>query len=365
MAKYITFLLSAVGLAVGVWAVSTAKQDVPEIPLARPASVNPYANGVAALGLVEPAGREVSVLAPEPGLVMEVLVEVGDHVEAKAPLFRLDARRLEADLLRAQAATATGRAEIERWKALPRVEDLPPLEAAVTRAQSIVRDREDTLRRTEEAVQRNALSERELSAARFSLEAAQAELVKVQADLAKAKAGGWQPDLVVAQAQLGLQEQEVAALKLLIERLTVRAPRAGVVLRRDIEPGEFVTNEAARPALILGDLSKLHIRAQVDEEDIALVGAASEALATTRGAARTKVPLRFLRIEPYARPKTDLFGVNTERVDTRVIDVVFEAGETAGTIYPGMSVDVFIEASLETERSQAREPAAPSGSGPR
>jgi multidrug efflux pump subunit AcrA (membrane-fusion protein) len=213
-------------------------------------------------------------------------------------------------------------------------------------------------------VQRNALSERELSAARFSLEAAQAELVKVQADLAKAKAGGWQPDLVVAQAQFGLQEQEVAALKLLIERLTVRTPRAGVVLRRDIEPGEFVTNEAARPALILGDLSKLHIRAQVDEEDIALVGAASEAVATTRGAARTKVPLRFLRIEPYARPKTDLFGVNTERVDTRVIDVVFEAGETAGAIYPGMSVDVFIEASSERERSQAREPAAPSGPGP-
>jgi len=365
LAKYITFLLSAVGLAVGVWAVSTAKQDVPEIPLARPASVNPYSNGVAALGIVEPAGREVSVLAPEPGLVMEVLVQVGDRVEAGAPLFRLDARRLEADLLRAQAATATGRAEVERWRALPRVEDLPPLEAAVSRAGAMVRDREDTLRRTQEAVQRNALSERDLSAARFSLEVAQAELVRAQADLARAKAGGWQPDLVVAQAALGVQEQEVAALRLLIDRLTVKAPRAGVVLRRDVEPGEYVTNEAARPALIMGDLSTLHIRAQVDEEDIALVAGSSPAVAVTRGASPVDVPLRFVRIEPYARPKTDLFGVNTERVDTRVIDVVFEAAATTGAIYPGMSVDVFIKASSATEKSPRQGAAGPSGSGPR
>lgn len=354
MAKYITFILSAVGLAVGVWAVSTAKQEPPIVPLAREASVNPYSNGVAALGLVEPAGRAVEVLAPEPGLVMEVFVQVGDRVEAGAPLFRLDTRRLEADLLRATAAVETGKAEIERWRALPRVEDLPPLEAGVTRAQAVVRDREDTLRRTQEAVQRNALSERELTAARFALEAAQADFGKAQADLARAKAGGWLPDLALAQAQLGMQTQEVAALKLLIDRLTVKAPRAGVILRRDVEPGEFVTNEALRPALILGDLTKLHIRAQVDEEDIALVGAAPQAVARTRGAAPVQVPLTLVRIEPFARPKTDLLGINTERVDTRVIDVVFEAGATSGAVYPGMSVDVFIDAAASPQPAPGR-----------
>ncbi|HYE62510.1 MAG TPA: HlyD family efflux transporter periplasmic adaptor subunit [Phycisphaerales bacterium] len=357
MAKYITFILSAVGLAVGVWAVSTAKQEPPVVPLAREASVNPFSNGVAALGLVEPAGREVEVLPPEPGMVMEVFVQVGDRVEAGAPLFRLDTRRLEADLMRAQAAVATGKAEIARWEALPRAEDLPPLEAAVTRAEAIVRDRQDTLQRTQEALQRNALSERDLSAARFALEAAQAELVTAQANLARAKAGGWQPDLVVAQAALGVQEQEVAALKLLIDRLTVRAPRAGMVLRREVEPGEFITNETLRPAMILGDLSKLHIRAQVDEEDIALVGGSPRAVARTRGAAPVQVPLTLLRVEPYARPKTDLLGINTERVDTRVIDVVFEAGAPEGAVYPGMGVDVFIEA---VARPAGGAPPAPS-----
>jgi multidrug efflux pump subunit AcrA (membrane-fusion protein) len=344
LARYITFILSAVGLAVGVWAVSTAKQEPPIVPLAREPSVNPYSDGVAALGLVEPSGREVNVLAPETGLVMEVSVQVGDQVESGAPLFRLDTRRLEADLLRAEAATQVGKAEIERWRALPRIEDLPPLEAGVSRAQAMVRDREDALRRTQEAVQRNALSERELSAAKFGLEAAQADLGKAQADLARSKAGGWLPDLVLAEAQLGTQVQEVAALRLLIDRLTVRAPRAGVVLRREVEPGEFITNEAIRPALILGDLSKLQVRAQVDEEDIALVGTSPRAVARTRGAAPVQVQLKLLRVEPYARPKTNLLGINTERVDTRVIDVVFEAAEAKGAMYPGMAVDVFIEA---------------------
>lgn len=345
MARWVTFVLAIIGLGVGIWAVSTARTTPPEIPLARGASVNPFSHGVAALGIVEPTGRDVHIFTPEPGLVMEVYAGVGDHVEAGQPLFKLDTRRLEADLLRAESATEAGRAEIARWHALPRAEDLPPLEAAVARAEALVRDREDTLRRTTEAVERNALSARELSAAQYSLDAARAELVQAQATLARAKAGGWEPDLALAQAELGRQEKDVAALRLLIERLTVRAPSAGTILRRDIEPGEFASTELNRAAMILGDLSTLFVRAQVDEEDIALVGAAPNAVARTRGAAPEDMQLELVRIEPYARPKTDLLGVNTERVDTRVVDVVFRVQRApAGPVFPGQAVDVFIEA---------------------
>jgi HlyD family secretion protein len=360
MARWVTFVLSLIGLGIGVWAVSTARQTPPEIPLAREASVNPYSHGVAALGIIEPAGREVRVFAPEQGLVVEVLVDVGDKVEAGQPLFRLDARRLEADLLRAEAGTGSGRAEIARWEALPREEDLPPLEAGVVRAEALVRDREDTLRRTKEAVEQNAVSARELTAAEFALDGARAELVQAQANLARAKAGGWAPDLALAQAALAAQEQDVAALKLLIERLTARSPRAGTILRREIEPGEFAGSDLNRPAMILGDLSTLYVRAQVDEEDIALVGAAPRAVARTRGAAPESIGLTLVRVEPYARPKTDLLGVNTERVDTRVVDVVFRMEERSGArVYPGQAVDVFIEAAGAGRSAGASAPAPP------
>jgi HlyD family secretion protein len=328
--KNLTILLSIAGLAIGLWAVATADERKPELPLARSASINPYARGVAALGVVEPAARTVSIVAPEPAMVMEVLVDVGDNVTQGMPLFRLDTRTIDARLLEATAALAGGEAQIARWHALPRAEDLPPLEAAVAAATALVHDREAQLSLTQQASQRGSGTDRDVSRAQFALEGAKADEARARAELARTRAGGWQPDLAVAQANLASLKAQVAALELLKDRLTVKAPAPGRILRRDIEPGEFAANDPNRPAFIIADLDHLHVRAQVDEEDIALISqaatkgiAAVRATARTRGAAVLDLPLELVRIEPFAHPKTDLMGTNSERVDTRVIDVVF------------------------------------------
>ncbi len=354
MLRWLTIVLAIVGVAVAAYAVANSKTTPPVLPLARAASVNPYESGVAALGLVEPAGRDVSIVAPESGLVTKVLVDVGDQVQDRQALFELDGRLLQADLMRAQAAVSAAEAEIARWHALPRVEDLPPLKAAVDRAAAQLADRDEAMRLTEQVQQRGANNERDVSLARYARDTARAELERALADLAKMQAGGWQPDLVLAQAVLAQRQAEVDALKVLMDRLVVRAPRAGQVLRRSIEPGEMAGVDSARPAMILGDLTHLNIRAQVDEEDIALVAGANggvnpthRALARTRGSVQRDVPLKLIRIEPYARPKADLTGSNIERVDTRVIDVLFEVTQTPTDVplLPGQAVDVFIEGS--------------------
>ncbi|GJQ28862.1 MAG: hypothetical protein HBSAPP03_07460 [Phycisphaerae bacterium] len=357
MARWITIILSVVGLAVGVYAVSTADTPPVSLPLARPAAVNPYARGVSALGLVEPTGRDVGVVAPEPGLVVGVHAGVGDRVKKGDALFELDSRALRAELLRAEAAVALAQAEIDRWHALPRTEDVPPLEAAVARARALLKDREENLKATQDAAARGGGNEREVSSATFAVEAARAEAARAEADLAKVKAGGWRPDLAVAEAALAQRRAEVEALKVLMDRLVVRSPRDGVVLRREIEAGEYAGTDRRTPAMIVGDLAKLSVRAQVDEEDIALVTARSRAVARTRGAASAEVRLKLTRIEPYARPKRDLAGDNLERVDTRVIDVVFEVeGEVATPLYPGQAVDVFIEATAGEGMTGATKP---------
>ena len=52
----------------------------------------------------------------------------------------------------------------------------------------------------------------------------------------------------------------------------------------------------------------------------------------------------MLRIEPLAEPKVSLSGNTTERVDTRVLEVIFEVTEKGDApLYPGQLVDVFIE----------------------
>lgn len=371
MIRLITIVLAVAGVCVGVWAVTVSKQEKPVLALARPPSVNPFPNGVAALGFVEARGRNVNIAAPEAGLVTGVLADVGDAVKAGQPLLQLDTRSLEAELVRAEAAVRAGESEIARWRSLPRAEDVPPLEAAVARAQAQVNDREEQYRLTAQAQLRGAATSRDESSSRFALEAAKAEAARAQADLAKVKAGGWQADYAVLAANVESARAQAGSLRVLIERLTVKAPRDGVILRRQIEPGEYTAPSGfagSAPALILGDLSRLNVRAQVDEEDIALVAASAKAVCRTRGAFTREIALRLVRIEPFARPKSDLSGANAERTDTRIIDVVFEmdgvagggAGGDAGSatpggpsLYPGQAVDVFIDAAARDERGRA------------
>ena len=83
MTKWITIVLSVCGLAIGAVAVAASRVQPPDVPLARQPSINPYARGIASLGIVEPSSRTVAVSTPESGLVTNVLVEVG-RVSARA-----------------------------------------------------------------------------------------------------------------------------------------------------------------------------------------------------------------------------------------------------------------------------------------
>jgi HlyD family secretion protein len=357
MIRWITVVLALAGFGIAMIALTPTFPTPPDIKPERLPSVNPFAKGIAALGVVECAERE-SIIAPTvPGVVTEVRVKVGDKVKAGDALFAIDDRVPRAELVRLEAAVPVKQAEVDRWHALPRAEDVPPLEAAVASARALetsaraqVADLEDELARIDEAVRTRARSDRDAASARFALDSAKARLAeasaaaaRAQADLDRAKAGGWKPDLIIAQAELNQQKAAVAALTIELGRYSVRAPRDATVLRRDVEPGELV-GSSADGTLVLGDLSSLHVRAQVDEEDIALVKAGARATGRTRGAVAKDIPLSIVRIEPFARGKSQLAGTNIERVDTRVVEVVLKVEDAAGfPLVPGLALDVYIE----------------------
>lgn len=350
MVRWATIVLSIIGVIIAVLAVTTGKRTLPDAPLARPASVNPFGRGVAALGIVEPAGRAIEVAAPDPGLVTEVFVNVGDVVTKGQPLMQLDTRGIDSQIIRAEGEMKAREAEVQRWHAIPRAEDIPPLEAAVQRAKATLADAQDKLNRSTDAVKSGAMSARDVASAQASVDIAHAELASATAALDKLKAGGWKADLDVAQANLDSTKAQIAALQVLKDRLTVRVPRDGTVLRREVEPGEYVQGPSmANAPLVLGNLTKLHVRAQVDEEDFALIGSDSKAVGRTRGASPQELQLSIVRIEPFARPKLNLSGANSERTDTRIIDVIMSIDGTDGTgggfgIVPGQAVDVFFDA---------------------
>lgn len=349
MTRWTSIFLAAAGLAVAVYATRTVFPDVPALPASREPSANPFGRGVAALGIVECTTRQSALSAPTAGLVMKVFVNVGDGVEAGQPLFELDARSLDADLVRAQAAVALAQSSIDRWHAIPRAEDLPPLRAAADQAKAELADKLDKLARVQSAIDKNSATDRDVSTARYEVAKAQAAFDEAQATLDKALAGGWTADLAVATAELQSKKAEVAALTILRDRMTVRAPRAGTVLRRDIEPGEYAAADPSRAAMVVGDLSALSVRAQVDEEDIALLRPDSKAVLRTRGSVVEQIGLKVVRVEPFAGAKNQLSGRNTERVDTRVVGVVFtvEGKPSRAVLVPGQSVDVYIDAGVK------------------
>jgi multidrug resistance efflux pump len=148
-----------------------------------------------------------------------------------------------------------------------------------------------------------------------------------------------------ARAQLEAARAAVQQTKLLIDRMTVRAPRAGTVLQVNIRPGEYASPQNKLAAIILGEIDTLQVRVDVDEQNAAGVKENMEATAYLKSDSTTGYTLAFSRIEPFVIPKQSLTGASTERVDTRVLQVIYKLTpppNAPARLYVGQQVDVFI-----------------------
>lgn len=341
-------LLPAVSLGLLVfagWYVWSTRPVVEnQAPPIAPAT-SPFSDTVAAAGIVEAQTENIAVGSDTPGVVVEVLVQVGDQVKAGTPLFRLDDRDLRGALAVAEAAAAHAKSELVRLEAAPRQEEIPVKAAAVVEAQALVTREADGLERVKETFARKASSEQELIERREALAAAQARRAKVQADLDLLEAGSWQYDRDVARAALGLAEAETQRIEIDLDRLVVRALVEGQVLQVNVRPGVFVGTPPNEPLIVLGNVDRLHVRVDIDEYDIPRFTPDRPAAAFPRGNLQEKYPLEFIRVEPFVIPKKSLTGDTTERVDTRVLQVIY-GFDPAGRppLFVGQQVEVFIDA---------------------
>jgi multidrug resistance efflux pump len=238
---------------------------------------------------------------------MEVMVHVNDAIQEGQPLFRLDDRELQAEKINQQALLEVARAEL-----------------AVQNA--FVGKARRQLGRLESLGDSQAISREQLDAA--------------QDDMAIANA-----QLAAARSQVTAAEAAIQRLDTLIGRLTMKAPRAGTVLQVNIRAGEYAATSPRSPAMVIGDTGKLQVRADIDEQNATRIRPGQKAVATLKGDPRVSMPLEFLRVEPFIIPKVSLTGASTERVDTRVLQVMFSLQKPADTpVYVGQQVDVLIEA---------------------
>lgn len=303
--KRISLWLALAGVVFTGWVLMASGQKAPMPRPLDPPPKTPYQATVAAAGIIEAVNENVKIAPPQAGLITAVRVLVGDTVEEGAPLFQLDDRELKAQLATRESA-------------------VPALQARIREQELWIEDQKIQLARLQAVSDRRGISEDEVKRKHYQVEMGRASLERNQAEMRNAV----------------VQRNETKAL---LERLAVRAPRAGQVLQVNIRAGEYAMPGSAEPLILLGDTRVLQIRADVDEVNAPLVRAQKPAVAYLKGSTKAAIPLEFVRIEPYIIPKKSLTGDNTERVDTRVLQVVYRFTMPAFPVYVGQQVDVFIE----------------------
>jgi len=352
------------GLTMIVTAFSIAKTNFNSHPLelahAQPAAGNTVSGKIeriGAVGLVEPSSQLIKIGTNISGIVEKVFILPGSKVKAGDPLFALDRRALKAVLAQRHSEFAVAKAELQETRA-----GIPALLAIIKMAQAEVGaakaetdDFIDLVRIAKQLESGSGISEREKKRRQILLRRSQSKLLEAQAKLIKAKAelslfdedkGG-----ASIAVKLSILEKTQAAVKLAETNLdlgVIRAPISGTVLQVNVRNGEFaLAGDSDQPLMLLGNTDSLHVRVDVDEEEIHRFRSDTKAVATIRGSPDRKIELSFVRTEPLVVPKRSLSGRIEERVDTRVLQIIYKIENDERTIFPGQLLDIFISSERE------------------
>jgi HlyD family secretion protein len=344
MRKWILPLAAAGMLAFAVAHVVRSQQVPPRPGPPAPPPRTPFEGTVAATGVVEAETENIAVGSPLAGIVTTVCVKAGQRVAAGDLLFRLDDRQLRAEHEYRAAVLASAEAQLTRLEAMPRPEELPARDARVQEARANLIGQEDQLHRSQALIRNRAIGEEELVRRRQATHIAREQLARAEADYRLLRAGAWEPDKAMARAAVAQARAQLKQTQTDLERLEVRALVDGEVLQVNVRPGEFVGAPPGQPLALLGGVSRLHVRVDIDEHDIPRFRRSAAARVLVRGNSGIEYPLTFVRVEPFVVPKRSLNGDNNERVDTRVLQVLYALPSSAQTVYVGQQLDVFIEA---------------------
>ncbi len=345
--KMILPLVAIAGFGFAVKTVLKAREVPPPAkPLMSPPTQSKFKRTIAGSGIIEPRLENIPVGSPVPGVVWEVFVKVGNQVKKGDPLFRIDDRDLRADLEVKQASLASAVADSRRIEAAPQVGDVAYAEAAVDEARAKMNDQEAAFGRSDRLFQRQMLPATDYDRDRYAFAGGKASLSKAVADLGRLKIT-WEADKHVALAKVAMADSQVRSTQIQLDRLVVRALADGEILQVNVRPGQFAAALWNQALVIIGDSKRLHVRVDIDENDVPLFDRGAKAIATLKGRPGVKFEdLTVFKVEPYIIPKRSLTGDNSERVDTRVLQVVYALPDDRKVaLFVGQQMDAYIEAS--------------------
>ena len=218
---------------------------------------------VSATGKLAPT-NQVTVGSQLSGLVTQVLVDVNDRVTAGQPLAQIDPEQLDDQIRQGQAQLAAN-------------------QASVNQARATVAESQAQLARLEEVYKLSGgkvPSKTELQTGRADAQRANAALKVAQANV------------VAAQATLAQSQTQRA-------RAIIKSPVNGVVLARQVDPGQTVASSFNTPTLfvIAEDLTKMKLEVAIDEADVGSVKQGQRASFTVDAFPGKSFPAAITRVD--------------------------------------------------------------------
>jgi HlyD family secretion protein len=297
-------------------------------------------------GRVEPASQAIRIAAPIVGRIAEVLVKANDQVFAGELLVRLDDDEARARLAGAEAQVALHERarNDERRKGS---EERRREDDALAEAERSVVQTQAALDKAA-AAKGSAARGDELEAARATLSRAQVHFREQRDRLAAINAQGW-PLPTRVEGELSVARADLTVAEAALEKTRIRAPLAGTVLQVQAKVGEMVLPSSEHPLVLLGDVSTLRVRAELDERDFVKVRVGQHVLVRAHAFRDREFQGRVSSIAQYVETGRMTSAEQRKLSDIDVAEVIVELTDP-GPLVVGMQVDAYF--SSETPDQQ-------------
>ncbi len=289
-------------------------------------------------GRVEPWSGEIRIGSAAMGRVGEVLVKVNDTVFAGEALISLNDD--EVRNRHAKAELQYNLRKRARPAATARTADRRRHEDAVGDGESAVLEARAALDRAAAAKRTGSGSDDDIATARKRLATAREQLREKRAELAKFEADAATVAPTDLEGQFSMARIDLRGAEAALDNLIVRAPTAGTVLQINIRAGELASPSSPQPLMVLGDVSKLRVRAEIDERDYGEIKVGQRVVVRSPAFRGRDVAGTVSAVAPIIEPGR--IGARGQRspTDVNVAEVVIDLAEP-GPLAVGMKVDVY------------------------
>lgn len=352
------FILACIGILAGLISVFLYSENAKsQLPIA--ISYNPYEKGVYATGIVESHqknGENINIFPEVSGPVTKIFVTDGQTVKKGQPILTIDYSEQQKIVGKDKAQAEAAAAILAELKAQPRKENLDVAKSQYDYADANVKNVVAQLEKIQKSykIDKRSVSQNDLDNAINAVKIARENLKVAESQYNLVKAGAWSYDIQNQESQMQAAIQAYQADKALLDKYLIIAPIDGVILRINTAEGSYVSangsygtyTQAYGPIAEMGVVSPdMEVKGYLDEILVPQLPKPEklEAQMFIRGENNKSIPLEFERIQPYTIPKIELSNAQTEKVDIRVLPIIFKFKKpTDINLYPGELVDIYI-----------------------